>query len=132
MIALRRNFSRTILFRGLLLLMLAASVAARAQSNSPPGAILLLDNLGRVVKVPTNEVPSQLHPPANIGLKHQIPNPRNGSIMSGEVQQRLQEGAAGFQFFPAVPPRLMPYLASQDDFGNTAIRPGALIPFVAF
>jgi hypothetical protein len=37
-----------------------------------------------------------------------------------------------FAFFPAVPPRLMSYLYCNDEFGNTAIRPGALIDVVPF
>ena len=97
-------------------------------SNAPSGDVLLLDSLGRIVKVPTNELPAELHPPSNIGLKHQIPTPTRGASMSDEVQRRLQEGETGFQFFPALPPRLMPYLGSLDEFGNTAIRPGPLIP----
>ena len=55
-----------------------------------------------------------------------------GIGLPDEVMQRTEEArqaAPPFQFFPAVPPRLMPYLASQDEFGNTAIRPGPLIPF---
>jgi hypothetical protein len=34
------------------------------------------------------------------------------------------------QFFPAIQPRVMPYLASFDEHGNTALRPGALWSFV--
>jgi hypothetical protein len=91
--------------------------------------MLLLDSLGRIVKVPTNEVPSGYRPPSGIGQHYQIPNPTKGASVSGEVEQRLQEAQRGFQFFPAVPPRLMPYLASQDEYGNTAYRPGALFTF---
>jgi len=104
---------------------------AAGESNSVPGDMLLLDSLGRVVTVPTNEVPSDLQPAADIGVKHQIPGPTAGTSMPREILQRARAGAIGFQFFPATPPPLMPYLASQDDYGNTAIRPGALFyPFV--
>jgi hypothetical protein len=92
--------------------------------------MLLLDGMGRVVRVPTNEVPSELQPPVGIGLQHQNPNPTTGSSMPLEIMQRLRAGTNGFQFFSASPPLLMSYLASQDDFGNTAIRPGALFFFV--
>lgn len=106
--------------------------AGPISSNSPPSQVLLLDSLGRVVKVPTNELSAALHPPSAIGLEHQIPTPTKGTRMSPEVLQRTQEGREGkeeLQLFPSVPPPLMPYLASQDEFGNTATRPGALIPF---
>ncbi len=102
--------------------------AATVESNSVPGDMLLLDNLGRVVTVPTNEVPSAFRPTTDIGVKHQIPDPVAGASMPREIQQRTRESAVGFQFFPATPPPLMPYLASLDDYGNTAFRPGALFP----
>jgi hypothetical protein len=38
------------------------------RSGSASDDMLLLDSMGRVVKVPTNEVPSELQPPANVGL----------------------------------------------------------------
>ena len=95
--------------------------------------VLLLDSVGRVVKVPTNEMPAALHPPAAVGMKHQIPEPTRGASQSDAVRQRLHQGREGqeeFHFFPSVPPTLMPYLASQDEFGNTVSRPGALIAYV--
>ena len=103
-----------------------------SSSNSSPGEVLLLDSLGHLVKVPTNELPAELHPPSALGLKHQIPNPTRGARQPDAVQQRTQEGREGMEeihFFPSVPAQLMPYLASQDEYGNTAVRPGALIPF---
>ncbi len=104
----------------------SALAAGTGSTNSPPGNMLLLDGMGRVVSVPTNEVPPALRPAAGIGLGRQTPNPVTGASMPQEIHQREREGAVGFQFFPATPPPLMPYLASQDDYGNTAIRPGAL------
>ena len=91
---------------------------------------MLTDNLGRVVKVPTNEVPKELRPPADIGVEGQIPTPTKGASIPSEVEERAQktrEKTGAFELFPSTPPRLMPYLASNDEFGNTAIRPGALI-----
>jgi len=107
----------------------AIRAAATVESNVVPGDMLLLDNMGRVVAVPTNEVPSALRPAADIGMERQTPNPTTGASMPQEILQRTRAGAAGFQFFPDQRPPLMPYLASQDEYGNTAIRPGALYYF---
>jgi len=101
-------------------------------SGSASGDLLLLDNLGRVVRVPTNEVPSALQPPASVGLQQQLPNPTAGASLPVEILRRAHAGTNGFQFFPATPPPLMPYLASQDDYGNTALRPGPLFFFTPF
>ncbi len=108
--------------------------ADQSPTNAPPGEALLTGSLGQLVKVPTNEVPAALLPPPKMGLKSQIPNPTRGTRVSEPVLRRLQENRAGqgeFQFFPATQPRLMPYLGAQDEFGNTAIRPGPLIPSTA-
>jgi hypothetical protein len=120
------------LFLNLMLVaMPVTAFAAGTDTNAPPaGDLLLLDEMGRVVTVPTNEVPSALRPPADVGVKQQLPNPATGSSLPQVLQQRAREGAVGFHFFPATPPPLMAYLASQDDFGNTALRPGALFDFV--
>jgi porin len=99
-------------------------------SGSSSDNLLLLDSLGRVVAVPTNEVPSELRPATGSGLDRQIPNPTAGSSMPLELLQRLRKDTNGFQFFSAVPSPLMPYLASQDEYGNTAVRPGALFSFI--
>ena len=99
-------------------------------TNAPSGEILYTDSLGRTVKASTNDVPRKLQPPADLGLKHQIPQLTKGTSSTGEARQRNEEsreGAAGFQWFPNFNPLLMPYLASQDEFGNTAIRPGSLV-----
>jgi len=102
-------------------------------SNSPTNDVLLLDNLGRIVQVPTNGLPAGILPPSHLGLKHQTPVPVEGAKLPDEVQQRLQEGREGddqFQFVPIHQPPLAPYLASLDAFGDTALQPGALTPFV--
>jgi carbohydrate-selective porin OprB len=120
------------LFLNLALMAMPLTVLAAGTdtSNSPPGDMLLLDEMGRVVSVPTNGVPLALRPAADIGVEHQIPGPATGTSLPQAIQQRVQAGAVGFRFFPATPPPLMPYLASQDDYGNTAIRPGPLFFFV--
>ena len=105
-----------------------AFAAGTATADSSSCDMLLLDSLGRVVSVSTNAMPASLQPGA-MGLERQLPDPVGGSSMPEEIQQRSRDGAAGFQFFPAEPPPLMPYLASQDDYGNTAIRPGSLFFF---
>ncbi len=117
---------QTVLVAALMAVSLTAFADGTNTSGSPSGNMLLLDSMGRVVSVPTNEVPSALQPGAAIGLRRQIPDPTKGASMPREIQQRLGTGAPGFQFFPAQRPPLMSYLASQDDYGNTAIRPGAL------
>lgn len=118
--------------------LLAASAAGltaaeSTSSNAPPDGILMLDNFGRVVSVPTNVLHRSLLPPPDIGLQHQTPDPVQGAKVPEDVLQRkAQAGRAAepAQFFPAVAPRLMSYLASLDEYGNTTLRPGALIPFV--
>jgi len=48
--------------------------------------------------------------------------------MDDSVRQRIAESKVGRQWFPTTPPVLMPYLAGLDEFGNTAIQPGAVFP----
>ena len=113
---------------------LAMALVASALSVRAAGTddvLLLLNNLGDTVIVPTNAIPPSLLPPPEVGLGRQSPNPVPGISLSPEVLQRLEQGRAKeFEFFPAVPPHLMPYLASEDEFGNTIIRPGPLINVV--
>ena len=111
----------------------ALAAADSASSNAPPHDLLLSDSLGRAVIVATNEVPQSLRPPAKVGLQRQIPGLLPGASLPPEVSGRLQDARAGappFQFFPAAPPQLMPYLGSLDEYGNTALRPGNLVNFV--
>jgi hypothetical protein len=117
---------RLLLSLALVAVPVAAFPAGTDTTNSTSGDMLLLDNLGRVVAVPTNEVPSALQPPSSIGVNQQIPNPTPGASMPFEIQERERAIPRRFRLFPATPPLLMPYLASQDEYGNTVIRPGAL------
>ncbi|HTT40810.1 MAG TPA: carbohydrate porin [Burkholderiales bacterium] len=92
--------------------------------------MLLSDSLGKAAPTPTDQVPQGLRPSSSIGLKYQIPNPHKGTTLPPEVQQKVKsarEGVPGFQWFPAAPPQLMPYLFSNDALGNTAVRHGALV-----
>ena len=119
---------RTTVLAAAILLAAAVQVPGQSASNAAPGDVLLLDRLNRVVKVPTNELPAGFIPPPAVGLERQIPEPIQGTSQSEEIQQRGRNAAVGFRFLPTVPPPLAPYLASQNQFGNTAARPGALFP----
>jgi chloride channel protein, CIC family len=109
-----------------LVLLLAVAASATGATNTAPSHLLITDSTGQVVKVPTNEVPAALAP-QNLSL--QIPTAGHGVPASPEIQQRASESRADnepLQWFPATQPRLMSYLASQDEYGNTALAPGAL------
>jgi len=104
--------------------------AEPAGTNAPGNKVLLNDNLGKVVAVPTNAVPAQLLPPPGISVTNQVPSPAPGTPIPGPVQEREQDQRTGkdtLQFFPPFSPQLAPYLGSVDQFGNTALKPGALI-----
>jgi hypothetical protein len=98
-------------------------------TNAAAAPFLLNDRLGHASRVPTNEVPSSLHPPASIGLGQQIPVTPKGTPQSDEVRQRILESKTGRQWLPSTPPVLMPYLANLDEYGNTTIQPGAVFDF---
>ena len=123
---------------GLALLMAAVlptrTTAAEATNPSPQG-MLLIGPLGHPVTVPTDAVPPGLLPPAGMSLKSQVPTPARGGSVPEPVMQRQMESREGkdvFTFFPSYQPRLMPYLASQAEHGNTAIKPGPLLPSSPF
>ena len=101
---------------------------AAEPTNASPSHLLLLNRFGKPVHVSTNDVPASLHPPASTGLGQQVPSPAKGASMSDEVRERIAQSKTGREWFPTTPPVLMPYLAGVDDFGNTAIQGGALIP----
>jgi porin len=109
---------------------LTALAADPNPTNSAPKDLILNNGLGQIVKVPTNTVPANLLPPPSIGVENQIPQPTRGAQILEPVLQREQEARqkqTGLELFPAAQPSLMPYLGGADEFGNTAIRPGALI-----
>jgi porin len=103
-----------------------SACASDPQTNASSNRLLLIDRLGNPLRVSTNEVPSSLHPPASIGLGHQIPVSPKGMPISDEVRQRILESKTDRQWFAPTPPVLMPYLANLDEYGNTAIQPGPL------
>jgi hypothetical protein len=108
-----------------------ALAADPASTNSPAAGPLLTDRLGRHFEVSTNEVPRQLHPPGLSGLVRQIPQLKKGAVVSEPVLDRAHEANAHLDvlhFLPPAPPALAPYLMGLDEFGNTAIQPGSLLP----
>jgi porin len=108
-----------------------APAAETVGTNGSSGNALLTGPLGQLVAVPTNEIPRGLLPPEALGLGSQIPSPARGTKVPPLVLQRLHERRSlqdEFQWLPAAQPKLMPYLAAQDEFGNTAIHPGPLFP----
>jgi hypothetical protein len=105
-----------------------AVAAAESQTNQVSEQFLLKDRLGNITQVPTNEVPSSLHPPTSTGLGQQIPVPAKGTTQSENVRKRLIESKTGREWFPPTPPVIMPYLANVDEYGNTAIQPGPVFP----
>lgn len=117
-----------LLASGLATAAVLAFTAAGAQTNTGPNEMLLIDRFGNPVHVPTNEVPASLQPPASVGLGQQIPSPAKGASMPEETRQRILQSKTGREWFPTTPPVLMPYLGGLDDFGNTAVQEGALIP----
>jgi len=66
------------LFVGLAILF-CTPIPAATDTNSAAGKMILLDNLGRPVEVPTNQIPAGLLPPAKVGLQGQIPSRRKAS-----------------------------------------------------
>jgi len=110
---------------------LALAAASGSNTNCASDQLLLTDRLGRSVPVSTNAVARTLHPPAAVGLERQIPATTKGASMPDPVAQRIaasKVNQAGWLWFPATPPVLMPYLANLDEFGNTAIQHGAVFP----
>jgi hypothetical protein len=82
--------------------------------------------MGNTLRVSTNSVHPSLQPPDTIGLQQQIPSAPKGTPQSEEVRRRIIESKTGREWFPPTPPELMPYLANLDEYGNTAIQPGAV------
>jgi len=101
-----------------------ASTPLSAQTDSDDR--LFVDSLGRTVHVSRDDVDSSLHPPATTDLRLQIPTAPKGTSQSDEVRQRILESKTGREWFPPTPPVLMPYLANLDEYGNTALQPGAV------
>jgi porin len=102
--------------------------AAQGQTHTNSAPLLLHDRLGRTVHASTNEVNPVLLPPPSTGLSNQIPTAPKGTPQSEEIHRRILESKTGREWLPPTPPVLMPYLANLDEYGNTAIQPGAVFP----
>src|ERR1043166_3961295 len=105
-----------------------AVFAADAQTGATSTNLLLIDRFGKPIIASTNEVPASLHPPASVGLGQQVPSTPKGTPVADPVRERIADSKTGRHWFPTTPPVLMPYLGSLDEFGNTAIQPGAVLP----
>ena len=93
-----------------------------------PGDVILTDSFGHVVGIPPDQISPKLLPPADVGIERQVPRPAPGRRLPPSVLQRMDASREKtFTLFPAVAPALEPYLASQDELGNTSIRPGPLV-----
>ena len=107
-----------------------AQAADPSAADSAQGEMLLYNHMGQAVKVPLDSVHPKLRPPSAVGLKYQTPNTHKGVRLPTEVVDKLESIWADlpkFEFFPAAPARTMPYLFSNDQLGNTAVQPGALV-----
>lgn len=101
-----------------------------AQDPSQAGTLTLLDRHGNAVPVATDTLHPSLRPPQKVDAQHQIPTPVRGAPLTDDAMRKIAAGSAErgeFGWFPATPPELPPYLGGLDDFGNTALAPGALI-----
>src|SRR5262245_43945944 len=112
----------SIFSRAAFVALISVTLARGADSNSTNHShgVLLTDPLGKLVVVPTNQIPAGLLPPPQLGLRGQTPTPLRGMELPSAVQKRLREAQRDqkeFKFFPSAQPLLMPYLAAQDEFG---------------
>ena len=89
--------------------------------------MILIDSFGHAVGIAPAQLPANLLPPASVGIERQVPRPAPGRRVPVSVLERQDSGRERtFTLFPAAPPRLAPYLAAQDELGNTAFKPGFL------
>lgn len=115
----------------LLLLSLAPVTTVWSSESDPSQALLRYDNLGNLVATPKGRVPSGLLPADATSLRYQIPRQASGTTRPKLLEDRLEaqrEDEDTFTWFPRFHPRLGPYIAAPDAIGNTALRPGGLIP----
>ena len=106
----------------------AAGVAEPLPEAEVSAAFLQYNILGQLVPTPTEAVPAGLRPPSSLGIGSQFPTPPRGSTAARDLLGRLDAArpGAGWTWFPASPPPLMPYLAGNDRLGNTSLKPGPL------
>lgn len=133
------------LFAGVLCsvcLTLAGEPATAADSPDSGGSdhaptMLQTDSMGRLTAAPTNQIPGRLLPSRQGGLQRQIPRSNKGTRQPEGIRERLNEtrtDRTNTVFFPSVQPHLPPYLATINEYGNTAAQPGPVFqpaPFEA-
>ena len=115
---------------GLALVLVSIPAFGQEDEHRPPqsGDVILIDSLGHAVGLSPDQLPLKLLPPPNVGIERQVPKPSRGRRLPPSVLQRMDSGRERtFTLFPAVSPVLEPYLAAQDELGNTSIRPGPLL-----
>ena len=114
-------------------LFLLAACAAGQEEHVPPQPtdVILVDSFGHAVGIAPEQLPPKLLPPPSVGVERQVPSPARGRRLPSSMLDRMSSGREQqFTLFPATAPALAPYLAAQDEFGNTAIKPGPLIDFM--
>jgi len=95
--------------------------------------VILIDSFGHAVGIPPQTLPPKLQPSPQVPVESQVPHPSRGRRIPESVLQRMESGREQtLTLFPAGVPRLAPYFASQDEFGNTAIKPGPLFDLMPF
>lgn len=113
-----------------IVVILAPGVCAQTDANPevpPPPAdrsLVFPDALGNPVEMAPEELPEQPQPQLD---QRQVPKTRRGTKASDTRGDRLRGGAGeGVEWFSSKQPGLAPYLSGLDEYGNTAVQPGAV------
>ena len=77
--------------------------AESAATNAPGDQMLMTDDFGKLVVVPTNALSSRFRPPSGISITNQGPSPTPGTPIPGPVQEREQNQRAGRDQLPFLP-----------------------------
>ncbi len=112
-------------------LLLALPGKVQAEAASPARDILTVDSFGRLAPLPPDRWPVSWRALSTFDINRQIPAPIKGTRQTDGERQRTNAAhgeALKTPFFPAAPPRLAPYLANLNETGNSALRPGSLVP----
>ncbi|MBL9175802.1 MAG: carbohydrate porin [Verrucomicrobiales bacterium] len=108
------------------ILLLSSPPATNAPAVPSSNAVLLLDRHGGILPGATNDPAATPGGPSNGAQRPQIPAPPRGAPQAEAVRQRIADSKSGREWFPSTPPVLPAYLANLDEYGNTALQPGAL------
>lgn len=97
-----------------------------ATPTPPVRTFVFPDALGNPVEMEPEESPELPTPRPE---QRQVPAVRRGTKASDKRAERLRGGALeGVDWFSSTQPGLAPYLSGLDEYGNTAVKPGALFP----